>query len=412
MKQKLLELLKKTEKYTQTNMVYLAKGGSVLMANGIVGALTSLVTSIALSNLLPRETFGTYKYILSFITLLHLTTLPGMSVAVARSVARGYEGGVRAALRAMMQWGTVGSLIGLGISTYYFMQGDLRLGSAFVVGSLLIPFFRNFRVYQNFLQGKKAFGASTRLQILVKIAICIGFVALLLMTNNVVVLVAGFMLLNAVTQYIAYRYTLRHYVENDKTEASMIGYGKHLSLMRLLGSAAQELDKLVIWHYLGPIQVAIYSIAYAPLNILGAPISQLGVLALPKFSTNSKESLKKTLPKKVFMASMISLLVILGYILLIPYAFRLIYPLYPEAIKITQILALGYVFQLRALFSQALEAQQYIKELYVSRTAVHLLRILLYFILGYYYGIWGIVATQIIADGFLYFAFWYILKKR
>ena len=55
--------LRKTEKYTKTDMVYLASGGFWLSIKTALSILIALSLSIAFANLLPKETFGEYKYI-------------------------------------------------------------------------------------------------------------------------------------------------------------------------------------------------------------------------------------------------------------------------------------------------------------------------------------------------------------
>src|SRR3989338_4699467 len=45
--------------------VYLARGGSWMTLSFVVGTLCSIVTMIAFGNLLPKETYGTYSYLLS-----------------------------------------------------------------------------------------------------------------------------------------------------------------------------------------------------------------------------------------------------------------------------------------------------------------------------------------------------------
>ena len=62
LKQRIYKGLKWSQKYTQTDMVYLAKGGFWLGMGQIITGLASFLLTLAFANLVPKETFGTYKH--------------------------------------------------------------------------------------------------------------------------------------------------------------------------------------------------------------------------------------------------------------------------------------------------------------------------------------------------------------
>ena len=116
------------EKYTRrTDMVYLAKGGSWLSLKTVLTAAMALGLSVAFANLVPQHVFGEYKYVFSIFGLLAIPTLLGMSIAVTKSVAQGYEGTPAAALRVKMKWGVIGSVASVAIALYYYIQGNTGL---------------------------------------------------------------------------------------------------------------------------------------------------------------------------------------------------------------------------------------------------------------------------------------------
>ncbi|HEX9608834.1 MAG TPA: oligosaccharide flippase family protein, partial [Candidatus Paceibacterota bacterium] len=85
-------VLRKSERYTKTDMVYLTKGGIWLSISQGVAMVTGLLVAIAFANLLTPETFGTYKFVLSLAGIIGAFSLTGMSTALIRSVANGQEG--------------------------------------------------------------------------------------------------------------------------------------------------------------------------------------------------------------------------------------------------------------------------------------------------------------------------------
>ena len=87
-KTKIYKLLRWSEKYTKTDMVYLAKGASWLTSGQIISSFAIVLLAIAFANLIPRETYGTYKYVISVVGALSIFTLPGINTAVVQAVAR------------------------------------------------------------------------------------------------------------------------------------------------------------------------------------------------------------------------------------------------------------------------------------------------------------------------------------
>lgn len=65
LKTRIHALLRSSERYFKTDMVYLAKGGSWLFSAQVLSGALSFILAIAFANLVPKEAFGTYKYVLS-----------------------------------------------------------------------------------------------------------------------------------------------------------------------------------------------------------------------------------------------------------------------------------------------------------------------------------------------------------
>ena len=127
LREKTYNLLRKSEKYFKTDMVYLVKGGSWLTLNRVIGSIIALTLAVVYANLLPKESYGLYKYVLSIVSILAITTLPGMDIALTRSIVNGYEGSIKKVIKTKLAWSLLGIITGLGISVYYFTMGILYL---------------------------------------------------------------------------------------------------------------------------------------------------------------------------------------------------------------------------------------------------------------------------------------------
>src|SRR3989344_4903049 len=122
---KLYTVLRGLEKYTKADMVYLAKGGFWITFGQSFSTLLSLVLIIAFANLLPKETYGTYRYILSLASIFNVFTLTGMNSAVARAVAIGHEGALRTSVKYQLKWNLLMLVAFFTLGGYYLANGDI-----------------------------------------------------------------------------------------------------------------------------------------------------------------------------------------------------------------------------------------------------------------------------------------------
>ena len=92
MKARLIKILRWSEKYTKTDMVYLIKNGLWSGSAQFVSAVLGLLASIAFANLLPQEIYGQYKYLFSIAGIIWAFSLTNLSISVTQAVSRGFEG--------------------------------------------------------------------------------------------------------------------------------------------------------------------------------------------------------------------------------------------------------------------------------------------------------------------------------
>ena len=132
-------LLRWSEKYFKTDMVYVAKGGFWISFGQATSSVLSLLLIIAFANLLPKETYGTYRYILSLAGVLNIFALTGMNSAVARAVAAGNEGVLKASVRYQFKWNLLMLAAFWVLGGYYFINGDFLFATSFLILSILVP---------------------------------------------------------------------------------------------------------------------------------------------------------------------------------------------------------------------------------------------------------------------------------
>src|SRR3989344_575296 len=115
-------LLRWMEKYTKTDMLYLAKGGFWLMLGQGILMVSGLILSVAFANLLPKDVYGTYQFIMSMASVISAFTLSGLNTSIMRAVAGGSEGALRTGVRTQLLWSTGMVVAGAALAAYYYVN--------------------------------------------------------------------------------------------------------------------------------------------------------------------------------------------------------------------------------------------------------------------------------------------------
>jgi O-antigen/teichoic acid export membrane protein len=414
LKRKIYRFLRGSQKYTKTDMVYLAKGGFWLNLGQGVASVAGLGLAVAFANLLDPETYGTFKFIISFVAILSIPCLQGMNQAVVRAVSQNNERTVYPALKTKIKWGVFGGAGALMVAGYYFYNDNSTLGISFLIMAGFIPFLNNLNIWIHYLNGKKNFKSLAQYQAGMRMTVVATIVAVLFFTQNLFILLFVHFAANTLIRGTILFLTLKKYPPNSKHDPPSIGYGKHLSLMGVLGPVSNQIDKILLFHFLGPIQVAVYTFSLRPIKELKKPLSSLNKLALPKLSQRSPEQLKRALPGKILRMMIVLVPLVVIYIFIAPHFYRLLFPQYIEATFYSQIFALSLLLFPKMLIGQTLTAHARKKQLYIIRILTPTCRIILFLILVPLYGIQGAIISLIAAEGIntLLLVFFFFRKNK
>lgn len=411
-KQKIYNLLRKSQKYTKTDMVYLAKGGFWLTVGKIVSTIASFLSAIAFANLLPREVYGQYKYILSVASILAIPTLSGMNTAVTQAVARGYEGSFIPALKTRIKWGLLGGLASLGLAGYYYFQDNITLTFCFLIAAIFLPFMDSLNIYGSFLEGKKRFDVSAKFTIFIRIISLGAMISVLFLTNNVFLILFTYFISHTLLRFVFLKITLRKFKLNKKQDHETIPFGKHLSLIQIIGTIANQIDKIILWHFLGATYLAIYSFSTLPVKQIKSFLKPIYPLALPKLVRQNRSILKKTLPGKIFKFTAALFLLILIYIIIAPYVYKLFFPEYISSAAYSQLYVFSLIFYPLGMIGIFFVAIKREKPLYIVNITTSITRIILLIILIPVYGIPGAIVALLASQFINTCALYYFFKKE
>ena len=378
-------------------MVYLAKGGSWLAIGQVISIISGLALAVGFANLLPKEVYGNYKFVLSLAAIIGTFSLTGMSTAITQAVARGFDGVFRSGFSVYLKWSVIIFIGGTSGALYYFVNDNSTLALSLLIVGSFVPFLNSFTLYNAFLQGKKDFKKISLYGIFRSTIPAIFLLLTVVATNNPVLIVFVYFASHTTIALFFYFRTVAIYKPEGPTDVTAIQYGKHLSIIRVVYTIANNVDKILIFHFLGAIQLAIYAFALAIPNQVISANNIIKLLILPRFSNRSISELKMAIPGKILRLFIFVTLLTLLYIVTAPYIFQFLFPQYIDSVIYSQVYALVLLYMPTIFIQQLFFAHMKKKQLYTVTAISPISKIILLLLLLPPYGIWGAVIALLLA---------------
>jgi len=413
LKRKAVGLLRGAERYTKTDMVYLAKGGFWLSAGQAASALTALGLSIVVDRYLDKEVYGSYKYVMSVVAIFGALTITGVGTIVIREVARGKDSVVRWAFATSARWALVPTTAALLFALYQYYSGAYALAGAFAIAALVFPLSNAAAVYQSFFAGKKDFKRSSTYWAIANVFTATSIAAAMIVFGTVEAIVGAATIVGALGSYAAYRIATRDVPahEDAATHASHEGFAWHLSGLNLLSTASANADKIVVFHFLGPVAAATYVFAMAIPDQIRAIFKSAARVALPKLAARPYDEVRHALPRKIASGVALAALAVVGYALIAEYIYAFLFPSYMEAVVYSRVLAITSIFVLGQVAVATFQAHGKTGNLYRYSAVADVLQIIVSVSLVPFFGLWGAVWSAVVGRG-IAFIYSLVLLRR
>jgi len=408
--------LRRSERFLKIDIIYLTKGTFWLSLGHGVAVLSGFLVSLAFASLFPKESYGTYKFILAMVGVLEIFSLTQLGTSISQSVARGAEDSLSQGFRLNIKWSLGILLGGFVLSFYYYLNNNIVLAISFLIAAITIPVTNSAGLYNAFLAGKKDFQRMSFYGTIRNAAPVVAIIAVLTQSENLISVIIVYFLGALFASTFLYYLTKSAYPgsKDSKEDSGLLSYGWHLSVMEILGLIANQLDKIIIFHYLGAAQLAIYAFAIAPVEQLQGGKKIFSTLVLPKLTTRSFKEIQKSIASRTIWFMLYTLILVGVYVLLAPVFFKTFYPQYVDSIFYSQIYSLSLIAIATTLPNGALLAHKKNKELYFLKTMQPVVKIALFLILLPQYGILGLITAHVVARfigvGLNYYFVWHPLR--
>jgi O-antigen/teichoic acid export membrane protein len=415
-KDRLYRLLRWSERYTKTDMVYLASGGFWSVVGQVAASVSSLALAITAAHLLSKDTYGTYKYILSIVAILGAFSLSGLSTAVFQSAARGYDGALQEGFWTNLRWSVLVWLGALVLAIYYWHAGNNILATGVLLGGCLAPFLTSGNLAASYLAAKKDF---RRLAIYFDVIENIIPVTLLIVTisltpNPAVIAIVYFAANTAATFWLYKKVVRRYRPSHEATDAGMLAYGKHLSFIGIISGIAGNIDQVLLFHFVGPAQLAIYNFATAIPDQTKGPLKNLDQMIQARFVGRKDTDIATSMWSKTRWLILGSVAFIVVYIIASPFIYKWIFPAYVDATFYSQVYALSMIGLIATPAGSYLVAKKRVRAQYFNSILSAFVQILFLVVGAVIWGLWGViiarVATRLIGNMLTYLL--YIIEKN
>lgn len=390
------DLLRWSEKYTQTDMVYLAKGGFWLVAGQFGAALLAFVFSIVIANYLSPYLYGSYKYVMSVVSIIGAFSLTGLGTTIIRKVAQGDEGALKRGFDRSLFWSLPMVLAFIAVAGYYAYQGDFVLSLAIFVAGLATPLINSASLFNAYWNGKKDFARQTIYWSIPNTLATVGVIVALFLTDHIAILLSVFFIISAVGNLFLYFQTVKHIpADTRKDDAFESKDAFHQSIINFLNTIASNIDKIIVFHLLGTVQLAIYSFALAMPEQIRNTLKAGARLALPRYAEQSFSQIQKFIGPKMFRFSLLILCMMAVYCLIAPFMFTYLFPAYHDSIPYSQVIALSLVGIIGTAPLSALQAHAKHRSLYIHAIVSNIIQIGSSIILTLSFGLWGAVIALV-----------------
>lgn len=406
-KDKLYSLSQKYGRKMGLDLTYFMKNGFYTVLRQGIEGVAGIFLAIVFARLASQEIYGQYQFILSIFATVSILSIPGLNVSLINSVAKGSDGDYKKVVKASFFWSLLGVPALLAIGAYYFFFGNHSLGIGLMVAAVFFPFFYAPNTWYSFLQAKERFDILLRYSSIQAILNALATIIIIFFSRNnlfpiLVVYLASYTFFNGYYYYKSLRF-----IENDKKFGGTVAYGFFMTKISIVGTIANNIDKLLIGIFLSPGQLAIYSIGILFAN--QAQSISKNFLWLVILKAIKRKILSKKIYVKIFIGSLLITAALLA-------AFKFIIPLlfsqkYAGSVYISEISILFYSFYiLSSLYKNEIIFEKKEKILFMESFLSPIIKILLSLILLPFFGIAGLAFLF----GFYYvivFFVLFVLKK-
>jgi O-antigen/teichoic acid export membrane protein len=212
-----------------------------------------------------------------------------------------------------------------------------------------------------------------------------------------IALVIVYIISNLGATIYAYSQVFAYYKPNSsKIDPDMMRYAKHMSIIGILGTIAGNVDQILLYHFGGTVNLAIYNFSIGVLDQVKGPLKTLDSMLQARFATRTNLSIDAGIANKMKWLGLLSITSIIVYIPLAPHIYAILFPTYTESILLSQVYALSLLSLVFTPAISYLAAKKRVRALYTLSLTGNALQIAAMAIGVIGWGLWGLVISRVV----------------
>jgi O-antigen/teichoic acid export membrane protein len=372
----------------------------IMTENGISLVLGMLVV-YAMGNFIDPSVAGEYKYIISLAAIVASFTISGVTYAVIRETSMGYDSFFHFATNKSLKWSLSPVLIAFVISAYYFWQGNSVYAIAFFIATFFTIMISNFSLYRSYLTGKENFQKMAIYGNIVLFVTSLLSLATFYFFDNLLLLMLGTLGTQFLTLLVIY-YLVRKGIPHTSLDQELVDkfnrYVYSQSFINIISIAATQMDKIILFQFLGPVDLAAYTFVTVLSEKIRGLLKSFSSLIFPKFVKRDVETIKDKMFKESILFFVFLTFCFLGTLLVTPFLYAWFLPKYTTYIYLAMIYSLSIFSILGQVPYTAIQAKNYKKDLYTYELSNSVLQVVCVAVGIYFAGLLGAVVGKIVAS--------------
>jgi len=286
-----IKVIKKIIKSINIDFSYFIRSGFWVALREIFVLGTGLLVSIIFARLATKETYGEYQLILSILSLVSLVSMPGLSTAIIRSTARGYDGNYKRANEVSFLWSFLAIPIISAFGVFYILNENEVVGITMIISSFFFPFLYGPNKWEALFLGQERFDLTSKYGIIQTVFsnLVVGF-TVFLFPDKLLIIILAYLAISCVFNVLFFKKSLL-YLRNDRKDETTLSYGYFLTKINFLSTIAGNIDKIVIGFLLGSKELAIYTLGVSFVDKFHSLLKSF--LAIPSIKMANKNVFSK-----------------------------------------------------------------------------------------------------------------------
>ena len=375
---------------------------SLGQASGIV---RGVATTFLMARWLPRNTMGEFRYVLAVFGIAGMFSLSGLFSSVIRGVAKGDTVIARVALKRILSFSPLGSLLLAGAALErYFIAHEPMVALALGIAAVVFPLYSLSGLYGPILTGKEEIKRLVSIAIANNLTFALCFFLVIWQSKELIPVTLAYfifdILFRGATTIIEMR---RLPMKGDATKHLTLG--SHLTAIGVFQTLASQLDSILLQRFAGYGMLANYSIASLIPEQMKDFVNAMSGIVLRRFSQreNNAKTLRETRRHFVTVVAL-SVAFILAYAAVVPFVLPWLFPQYRNEVLPSIVYAIGLVGLASIVGLNYFQAHNQIQRLWVFYIVNTILQIGSNLALIPFFGAWGAVlsktGTRLLSVGF------------